>query len=261
MKNEQLQQSVPAWLMEMQKTWYTEWIAIADRKQELQELGLSIIEELGRAPLKTEFGDFTLVEFGDRTTGYEHRALVYGDIENGAMGDGEDMLLRIHSACWTSEVGHAVNCECREEKDEALEAIAKEGRGVFLYLQQEGRGTGGGKIAKLVEMLEWGKDGEIRQRQDENGVRIDTDRAYKNAGYPSECRDFDCAGEMLRHLGVKSVRLLTNNPRKIEGIERFDIKVEQIEIHIKPTNSIVAADLKSKYENLGHTIDQKHWEV
>ena len=240
------------------EVWYHEWRTVENRRKELEEAGLPLVEELGRAPLKTDFGDFTFVEYGDKTTGYEHKVLVYGDIRDGALGDGEDVLIRMHSACWTSEVAHAVNCECRQEKNKALKAIAKEGRGIFLYLQQEGRGTGVGKMLQLDRMLEF-EDGEIKQRVDENGERVDTDKAYKEAGYPSECRDYSCAGEILNQLGVKSVRMMTNNPDKIESIREAGIGVERIGIHVAVENEIVEADLRSKHENLGHFINEEQW--
>lgn len=110
-------------------------------------------------------------------------------------------------------------------------------------------------------MFGW-QDGKIEQKRDHvTGERIDTDRAYKEAGYPSECRDFSVAGEMLRAVGVTSVRLLTNNPRKIAGIESAGIAVTPVEIHIEPDNEIIASDLKSKAQNLGHKISADQWQV
>ena len=134
-----------------------------------------------------------------------------------------------------------------------MEKINQEDRGVIVYLDQEGRGTGiSGKMTQLDNMLEW-KDGKIEQRF-EDGKRVDTDKAYKQAGLPSECRDFTVAGEMLNMIGVKSVRLITNNPSKVEGILQAGIGVTRIESHIPPENEIVESDLKSKVENLGHLI-------
>ena len=109
-------------------------------------------------------------------------------------------------------------------------------------------------------MFKW-EDGRIVQKRNGNGDLVDTDTAYKEAGFPSECRDFDVAGEILRIAGFKSVRLVTNNPRKIKGIESAGIRVEQVEIHIKPANGIIANDLRSKALNLGHTINKEHWSL
>lgn len=214
-----------------------------------------MIEEFGRSPLPTESGDWTYIVYGDKTNGQHHETLVFGNLAEGALGSGEDVLVRIHSSCRTNETYHAVNCECRKELQEAMAMIAQEGRGVILYLEQEGRGTGiAGKMAQLNGMFGW-ENGKIVQKTDPTtGERIDTDRAYKEAGYPSESRDFSVAGEMLDAIGVRSVRLLTNNPRKIAGIESAGIKVTPIEIHIAPDNEIIASDLRSKAKNLGHRI-------
>ena len=224
--------------------------------------GESMIEELGRAPLPTEYGDWTYIVFGDHTHGNFHEMLVLGNIDNGSLGDGKEILVRIHSACRTNEIFHAVNCECRKQLHQAMNLVQKEQKGIILYLDQEGRGNGiGGKLAQLNGMFAW-QDGKIEQRVDKStGERIDTDRAYKEAGYPSETRDFTVAGEMLKSIGVTSVRLLTNNPAKIAGIETAGIKVTPVEIHILPDNEIIAADLRSKAKNLGHKIGQEYWRV
>lgn len=237
--------------------WFKPWEA----KPLAMKEGETKIVELGRAPLPTDFGDYTYIAYGDKSTGEHHNVLVYGNFDEGSLGDGEDVLTRVHSACWTNEVSHASNCECRKEIEETLTQINREGRGVFVYLQQEGRGTGiAGKMAQLGGMFEW-QDGKIEQKRDEQGERIDTDRAYKEAGYPSECRDFSVAGEILQDLGVKSVRLLTNNPLKIKAVEDFGIAVTPVGIHIPPENEIIASDLRSKAINLGHSISREHYEV
>lgn len=239
--------------------WFEPWMAIALMKMAREQEGEPMIEELGRAPLPTEFGDWSYVTFGDWTSGSHHELLVFGSIGENSLGDGENVLVRLHSSCRTNEAYHAVNCECRKELHEAMRMIQQEGRGVIVYLEQEGRGTGiAGKMAQLNGMFTW-VDGKIEQRIDaQTGERIDTDRAYKDAGYPSECRDFSVAGEMLKKVGVKSVRLLTNNPRKIAGIVQAGIPVVPVEIHIEPDNEIIASDLRSKAKNLGHTISEKH---
>jgi 3,4-dihydroxy 2-butanone 4-phosphate synthase/GTP cyclohydrolase II len=241
--------------------WYKQWVAISIMKLLLKEEGEKMIEELGRAPLPTEFGDWTYITFGDITSGLHHEVLVFGNINNTDLsGKDEAILVRMHSSCRTNETYHAVNCECRKELHFAMRSIQKEGNGMIIYLEQEGRGTGvAGKMAQLDGMFEW-VDGNIEQRRDEiTGKRIDTDRAYKEAGFPSECRDFSVAGEMMKHLGVKKVRLLTNNPDKIKGIEDCGIQVIPVSIHIKPDNEIIASDLKSKALNLGHNITENEW--
>ncbi|PWU24141.1 hypothetical protein C5B42_00570 [Candidatus Cerribacteria bacterium 'Amazon FNV 2010 28 9'] len=240
--------------------WYQPWVAIALMKEILKKEGETMIEEFGRAPLPTEFGDWTYIVYGDKTTGQHHEMLVFGNISEGSLKDGEDILVRMHSSCRTNETYHAINCECRKELHEAMSLIQKEERGIIIYLEQEGRGTGiAGKIAQLNGMFGW-DHGKIEQKRDPiTGDRIDTDRAYKEAGYPSESRDFSIAGEMLRSIGVYSVRLLTNNPLKIAGIENAGIRVTPVEIHISPDNEIIASDLKSKAQNLGHRISELQW--
>ena len=241
--------------------WEQPWKSIQHNKDILRSEGLPLIVELGHAPLPTEFGDWTYYAFGDLTEGSHHEVLVFGNIHNGSLGDGRKVLTRIHSACRTNEVYHAVNCECRKELQKAMKLISEEGRGVLVYLEQEGRGTGiSGKMHQLNGMFEWDEGGtKILQRVDQQtGERIDTDRAYRDAGLPSEIRDFDVAGEMLKHIGIKSVRLLTNNPAKIAGIESAGIEVEPVEIHIQPDNEIIACDLRSKAINLGHHIKDEH---
>ncbi len=242
--------------------WYQPWESDKLIKHLLTKEGEPMIEELGRSPLPTEFGDWTYIVYGDYVHGDHHEMLVFGNIADGSLGDGTDLLVRMHSSCHTNEIFHAVNCDCRKQLQQTMRLIQQENRGIILYLEQEGRGNGiAGKLAQLNGMFGW-QNGEIQQKTDpQTGERIDTDRAYKEAGYFSEARDFTVAGQMLKNIGVKSVRLLTNNPNKIAGIENLGIKVTPVEIHITPDNEIIAADLKSKAKNLGHTIRQEHWQV
>ncbi len=232
------------------KRWTREWERIEEMRDYLEKIKADKVIEIGRSPLPTEFGDFTYIIFGDYMSGEHHEVLLYGR-ENNIV---ENMLCRMHSACQTNETYHAINCECRKELQESLQMIAENGAGMLLYLQQEGRGTGmNGKMHQLNGMFRWNDNG-IEQATDENGVRIDTDRAYKEAGFPSECRDFSVAGEIMRSLGIHSVRLITNNPDKISQIENCGIQVIPVGIHITPDNEIIASDLESKAKNLGHNI-------
>ncbi len=249
------------YLKGLRKTeWYQPWQSGEIIKSSLMQEGENMIEELGRAPLPTEFGDWTYVVYGDYTNGNHHEMLVFGNLDEGSLGDKENILVRVHSSCRTNEAFHAINCECRKQLHLAMELIKQESRGIILYLDQEGRGNGiAGKLAQLRGMFDW-ENGIIKQSFDSiTGERIDTDRAYKEAGYPSEKRDFTVAGEMLKSIGVRSVRLLTNNPKKIAGIESADIKVALVEIHIMPDNEIIATDLKSKAKNLNHKIDENQF--
>lgn len=243
--------------------WYRPWIFGNIITTMLREEGIPIVEELGRAPLPTEFGDWTYIVFGDLANGGQHEVLVFSDTPKGALYERLDnILVRVHSSCHTSEIFHAINCECRQQLHTSMNLIKQEGTGIIIYLDQEGRGNGiVGKLAQLNEMFGW-KTQRIEQKKDSRtGEVVDTDKAYKESGYPSEVRDFNVAGEILKVLGIKSVRLLTNNPQKIEGIERAGITVEPVEIHIAPANKIIAMDLRSKARNLGHRISEEHWKT
>jgi 3,4-dihydroxy 2-butanone 4-phosphate synthase/GTP cyclohydrolase II len=244
-----------------QAEWSKPWEHRERLQKKLLEKGLPLVVELGRAPLPTEFGDWTYIVYGDLVSGHHHSVLCFGQLgdELGYSGF-DDVLVRLHSSCLTSEVFHAVNCECREELHSAMAAIQQEGMGIILYVDQEGRGTGMmGKLCQLNGMFTWSDSGAIEQQVDSGGSPIDTDKAYRNAGYPSECRDYAVAIEVLNLLQVSSVRLITNNPRKIAALCQAGIAVNPIEIHIPPSNAIVANDLKSKADNLGHSIRPEHY--
>lgn len=221
-----------------------------------------IIENLGKAPLPTEFGDWTYMVYGIYAHSNYHEVLVFGNLEKDTFVNREDVLVRMHSACRTNEIFSAVNCECRRQLHQSMKLIKEEGEGIILYLDQEGRGNGiVGKLAQLNGMFGW-KNGKIEQRLDlATGEPIDTDSAYRKAGYLSEIRDFTIAGKVLIDLGLTSVRLLTNNPKKIEAIINTGIKVTPVEIHIAPDNEIIALDLHSKAKNLGHNIKEEHWKI
>ncbi|OGH25365.1 MAG: hypothetical protein A3C27_02540 [Candidatus Levybacteria bacterium RIFCSPHIGHO2_02_FULL_39_36] len=243
--------------------WYSPWIFGNITTAMLRKEGTATIEELGRAPLPTEFGDWTYIVFGDLAHGKQHEVLVFGDASKDMLyEEADDILVRVHSSCRTSEIFHAVNCECREQLHSSMSFIRQEGRGVIVYLDQEGRGNGiVGKLAQLNKMFGW-KSQEIEQKQDiSSGEPMNTVKAYKESGYLPEVRDFNVAGEILKILGVRSVKLLTNNPQKIEGIASVGIGVKPVEIHITPANEIIAIDLQSKARNLKHKISEEHWKT
>ena len=226
----------------------------------LRQKGVPIIEELGRAPLPTEFGDWIYVVFGDLAHGKQHEALIYGNVLKNVLA--HNILVRMHSSCRTSEIFHAINCECREQLHSSMKLIQQEGKGIIVYLDQEGRGNGMvGKLSQLNRMFGWKKRRIVQKKDSQTGEVIDTVKAYEESGYSSEARDFSVAGEILKTLGVRSVRLLTNNPQKIKGVESAGIEVTPVEIHITPSNEIVAMDLRSKARNLGHKISEKHWKI
>ncbi|EGG47507.1 GTP cyclohydrolase II [Streptomyces griseoaurantiacus M045] len=186
------------------------------------------------APLPTQYGDFEAVGYQDNDRGDEQVALVYGDIQ------AEGMLVRLHSECLTGDAFGSTHCECGPQLITALREIVAEGRGVLVYLRgHEGRGIG--LLAKLRAM----------KLQSEG---LDTVEANLALGLPVDARDYRVAAEMLRDLGVRSVRLLSNNPRKRESLERHGVKVEtQVPLLIPPCENNITY-LRTKRERLDHYL-------
>lgn len=188
----------------------------------------------GEAPLPTERGVFRTVVFRDERTGEEHVAMVLGDV------DGEDVPVRVHSECLTSEVLGSLKCDCRAQLDRALDFIAAQGRGVLLYLRQEGRGIGLGNKIRAYALQAEGHD---------------TYEANRLLGFPDDLRRYDAAAEMLGLLGVRSVRLVTNNPLKISGLAEAGVKVlGRIQLP-SPANPHNVEYLRVKRERTGHLIE------
>ncbi|MBX6766886.1 MAG: GTP cyclohydrolase II, partial [Actinomadura rubrobrunea] len=186
--------------------------------------------------LPNRFGMWRAVGFADEIDGDEHVALVYGDL-----GDGEDVLVRAHSECLTGDVLHSERCDCGTQLDSAMERVAAEGRGVILYLRgHEGRGIG--LLAKLRAYA----------LQDEGADTVD---ANLELGLPADARDYSDAAHMLRDLGVRSVRVLTNNPRKLAGLDGFGVRI----LGREPLPAFVTEHnrryLAAKRDRLGHRIE------
>jgi 3,4-dihydroxy 2-butanone 4-phosphate synthase/GTP cyclohydrolase II len=166
-----------------------------------------LLTRVGAATIETtQFGAFTVYAYNDGTP-LEHAAWVKGDI-----GDGEKLVTRMHSECLTGDVFGSAHCDCGPQKEAAMEKIAQEGRGIFLYLRQEGRGIGLGNKLRAYELQAQGRD---------------TLDANLDLGFPIDARDHGIAAKILLDLGVKSVRLMTNNPDKIEAIRKAGIVVER----------------------------------
>jgi len=194
----------------------------------------SLVKRAAVAKLPTRFGDFTIHVFDNAVDNQEHVALVRGDIT-----DGKDVLVRVHSSCLTGDVLHSVRCDCGAQLDAAMERIAAEGRGVLLYLNQEGRGIG---LANKIRAYEL---------QDEG---FDTVEANERLGFKADQRDYGVGVQILRELGVRTMRLLSNNPRKLVAIEGYGLTVtDWLPLEI-PASDSTRRYLKTKKEKLGHKL-------
>ncbi len=190
------------------------------------------IERYAEAQLPTRFGPFRVVVYRELGADKEHLAVIAGDVEGA-----EDLLVRVHSECLTGEVLHSLKCDCRDQLDLALERIQAAGKGAVLYLRQEGRGIGlGNKIRAYA-------------KQDEG---LDTVDANLALGFEDVQRGYYMAADMLRDLEVKSVALMTNNPRKVRGLENDGILVTRREPHGVEAHEYNREYLKTKQDRLGH---------
>src|SRR6476469_4050293 len=193
-----------------------------------------LVERMTTVQMPTAFGEFTAVAFRETLTGKHHVALVKGDVDGA-----EDVLVRVHSECLTGDVFHSLRCDCGEQLEQALTQIASEDRGVLLYMAQEGRGIGLLNKLKAYELQE-------------NG--LDTVEANLELGFPADARDWGIGNQILADLGLTTIRILTNNPKKITGIEGFGLTVvEQVPIETPP-NAENRRYLAVKREKLGHRL-------
>jgi len=194
----------------------------------------SLVKRMASARLPTDHGEFEVHVFEDQISKLEHTALVCGDIS-----DGKNVLVRVHSSCLTGDVFHSARCDCGAQLHAALSRIAAEGRGVLLYLNQEGRGIG---LANKIRAYEL---------QDEG---FDTVEANERLGFKADQRDYGVGVQILREIGVRSMRLLSNNPRKLVGIEGYGLSVsEWLPLEI-PASDHTRRYLKTKKEKLGHKL-------
>ena len=194
-----------------------------------------LIRRVAEAHLPTRYGDFTAIAYRSDIDPDEHVALVKGDIS----GD-RPVLVRVHSECLTGDVFGSLRCDCGEQIGMAMQAIADEGRGVFLYMRQEGRGIGlHNKIAAYA-------------LQDEG---LDTVEANESLGFPADLRDYGIGAQILADLGLSRIRLLTNNPKKVVGLDGYGIKVvETMPLQVCPNPNNIHY-LETKKEKLGHLLD------
>jgi 3,4-dihydroxy 2-butanone 4-phosphate synthase/GTP cyclohydrolase II len=195
----------------------------------------SLVRRSASAPLPTEDGLFTIYVYESVVNGESHVALVRGDL-----GDGRDVMVRVHSKCLTGDVFHSLRCDCGPQLDAAMKQIAAENRGVLLYLHQEGRGIGLANKIKAYELQDQG---------------LDTVEANERLGFKPDQRDYGIGAQILRDLGVRTMRLLTNNPRKFVGLEGYGLAVsETLPLEVAPTTEFSRRYLKTKKDKLGHTL-------
>jgi 3,4-dihydroxy 2-butanone 4-phosphate synthase/GTP cyclohydrolase II len=193
-----------------------------------------LVERVTSVRLPTAYGDFTAIAFREKLTGKHHVALVKGLVEGA-----EDVLVRVHSECLTGDVFHSLRCDCGEQLEQALARIGSEERGVLLYMAQEGRGIGLLNKLKAYELQE-------------NG--LDTVEANLELGFAADMREYGIGNQILADLGLSTIRILTNNPKKITGIEGFGLTVvEQVPIEISP-NEENRRYLETKRTKLGHRL-------
>lgn len=194
----------------------------------------SVVKCVASARLPTEYGEFQLYAFENQIDKQTHLALVYGDI-----GNGQEVLVRVHSQCVTGDVLRSVRCDCGAQLDKALCRIGTEGRGVLLYLSQEGRGIG---LANKIRAY---------GLQDEG---FDTVEANEHLGFKPDQRDYGIGVQILREIGVRSMRLLSNNPRKLVAIEGYGLSItEWLPLEIPPSPSTLRY-LTTKRDKLGHIL-------
>lgn len=194
----------------------------------------SLVRRVATAKMPTDYGDFTCHAFENQIDHQAHLAYVRGEI-----GDGKDVLVRVHSSCLTGDGLHSIRCDCGAQLDSAMRKIADEGRGVLLYLNQEGRGIG---LANKIRAYEL---------QDEG---FDTVEANERLGFKADQRDYGMGVQILKELGIRTMRLLSNNPRKLVGVEGYGLSIsEWLPLEI-PASDSTRRYLKTKKEKLGHKL-------
>jgi len=195
-----------------------------------------LVELAAETVLPTDLGDFQMKIYRSKVDNAEHIVLIKGDIS-----DGKDVLTRVHSECITGEIFHSAKCDCGEQLDRALELVSEEKRGLVLYMRQEGRGLG---LVNKVKAYELQREG------------FDTVDANTELGFAADLRDYGIGAQILADIGVTSLRLLTNNPLKVVGLEGYGLEIsERIPIEITPKDSN-RHYLKTKKDRLGHMLKQ-----
>ena len=191
------------------------------------------IEHVAIFTLPTPWASFELHAFVEKSTGKEHLAMVLGDV-----GSGEPVLARLHSECLTGDTLFSQRCDCGAQLESALQRIAKEGRGVLLYLRQEGRGIGLINKIRAYALQEGGAD---------------TVEANHQLGFADDIRNYAVCEPMLAHFGIRALKLMTNNPRKLDSMKQLDIQAERVE-HVAASTQFNARYLSTKASKLGHWL-------
>ena len=189
-------------------------------------------EPLVEARLPTKYGTFRIIAFPGDSADKENLALVMGEVEG-------EILIRIHSECFTGDVLHSMRCDCGEQLDLAMKKISKEGKGIIIYLRQEGRGIGLVNKLKAYNLQDGG---------------MDTVEANIALGFHAELRRYEGAVEILENLGVKKIKLMTNNPAKVEDLEKAGFKVRQIGHSAEP-NDENKDYLRTKASKMNHKLE------
>src|SRR3954469_25624963 len=194
----------------------------------------SLIEEIVRVDMPTKFGNFKLIAFNEKGTTNEHLALIKGEWEKD-----EPVLVRVHSSCFTGDILGSMRCDCGEQLHKAMEAVEKEGKGVVLYMNQEGRGIGLLNKLRAYKLQEQG---------------MDTVEANLHLGFPMDKRDYGIGAQILRYLGITKLRLLSNNPQKRAGLLGYGIEIFETVPIIGTVNPHNEKYLNTKRDKLGHSL-------